>query len=282
MAIDWAILVPALAAPGLAWRWWGVWGLSVLPFAILVIGNRQHALGVLGHEGAHRLIAPRNRALNDGLTQVLCFWPLLADVNVYRGFHLAHHHKLNTPEDPENAYREAGAPHWDLPYTRAKLLRRCTLDALGGGFGEAWRIRRFMGPQSVFAAAGPITCALAITAVGAAFGHPWVVVLWYWSLGTTFVALWRARCWFEHAGVEHTHRLHLNLWQRHLVSPHNIWIHWEHHTLAGVPWWALPELREQAPEVPVITLDELFAFYEQHPRAPSGTPSRPAAGAQPS
>ena len=89
---------------------------------ITVIAARQHALGTLGHDGAHRLIC-RNRVLNDLLANILCTWPLMSNLSGYRAFHFEHYRKVGTPDDPElihknNEWRILNVPvlgQWPVP-----------------------------------------------------------------------------------------------------------------------------------------------------------------------
>ena len=66
----------------------------------IFIGTRQHALVVLAHEGAHRLVS-RKAWLNVWPANLFCFWPFFVDLSTYANFHLTHHRNLNTADDPE-------------------------------------------------------------------------------------------------------------------------------------------------------------------------------------
>jgi fatty acid desaturase len=64
--LDWAIIILCFRL-----AYWSLFETSSLILRIVtliplivVIAARQHALGILGHDGAHRLIC-RNRVLND-------------------------------------------------------------------------------------------------------------------------------------------------------------------------------------------------------------------------
>jgi len=266
VAGDWALIVGAFAAAAWLSTWWAYLA------ALLLVGNRQHALVILGHEGAHRLVT-RRRHLNDALTQVLCFWPVGIDVASYREFHFAHHRNLNTPDDPEMAYREMGAPGWDVPRPRWQVALRFAADLVGLGALEVFRIFRFARPHGWRGASGPVVLHGAVIGASVVAGAWWIPVLW-WSAGlTSFSAVWRFRCWLEHLGTEDTHRLHLTAVERFLFAPHNISYHWEHHHCSGIPFWNLPRLRRETPGVPVIRLWELFRYYERCAKIASGTPT---------
>ena len=88
------------------------------------------------------------------------------------------------------------------------------------------------------------------------------------SKPTTFWAVFRLRVYMEHVGTDETHRVHLSLFQRALFAPHNIWIHWEHHTHPSVPYWALPEVRRHYTHVPILTYNELLFGGKLHQATP--------------
>src|SRR5512140_1638081 len=74
------------------------------PFTILlalaVIGTRQLGLSVLMHEAAHRTLF-KNRTVNDVVGNWLCAYPVWSDLRPYRNYHLQHHAKNWTSEDPD-------------------------------------------------------------------------------------------------------------------------------------------------------------------------------------
>ena len=77
--------------------------------ALLVIGNRQHALAILGHDGTHFTLS-HDRKLNDFLTNLLAFWPIGLTVSGYRDA------ALQTPQAHGNRRRpRAGAQTFTKP-----------------------------------------------------------------------------------------------------------------------------------------------------------------------
>src|SRR5258706_10150001 len=94
-AADWAIIVTAYMIAARAHHF------IVYAAAIFVIGTRQHALGVLAHDGAHGLIS-RNRTVNRILTEIGA-WPLVVNVHGgYKEWHWEHHRELGTSDDPSS------------------------------------------------------------------------------------------------------------------------------------------------------------------------------------
>lgn len=260
-AIDWLVIVGAFAVVEM-----NPW--LVVP-AILVIGNRQHALTVLGHEGAHFALS-KSRRINDTVSGLLAFWPLGVTTSGYRNVHMKHHKHTNTQHDPELAHRSARAPQWDLPIGLGRILKYCVSDLVGGSFADYMIIVRFSKPDSRSEYLPVLALHAVFIAGSIATGLWWVSALWYVSLVTSFMMFFRLRTFLEHLGVMDTHRLQLNAWQRHIFAPHNIWYHWEHHTYPAVAYRKLPELRRLLPEKPAMTLGELLSFLATTPEIASG------------
>lgn len=67
--------------------------------AMVVIAGRQHALGVLGHDGCHFRIST-NRKLNGFIADIFCWLPIWYTNSRYGYEHLPHHRYVNTDKDP--------------------------------------------------------------------------------------------------------------------------------------------------------------------------------------
>jgi len=271
LAADWIPIVLAMVLARQINHW------AAYAFAAVVIGTRQHAIGILGHDGAHRL-ASRRRWLNKAVTQLFCFWPIGADMNAYRHFHFPHHKFLNTPRDPEMAYRLLGAPEWDVPCDRRGLVVRFLKDMIGLGTFEAFRVLYSIRPTKLSELAGPVLTLAAAVAVTALTGTLWVLILWYAAFFTAFVAVWRLRCWIEHVGTDDTHRLHVGLVVAWILAPHNVYMHWEHHKWPAIPYWNLPRARARDSSVPVQSFWELLRYYGRCRPVTSGEPTLDESG----
>src|SRR6185369_6198964 len=70
LAFDWGLIAATMVAVHLLHHHPLAWAA-----ALIVIGTRQHAISILGHEAVHRSVS-RKRWLNDTLAQVACFWPM--------------------------------------------------------------------------------------------------------------------------------------------------------------------------------------------------------------
>ena len=92
--------------------------------AIAVIGGRQLGFAILMHEAAHRILL-RDRRWNDWVGNWLCAYPVYLDVHPYRNYHLKHHAKTWTADDPD---LPLATP---FPVTRASLRRKIWRDLSG-------------------------------------------------------------------------------------------------------------------------------------------------------
>lgn len=251
-------------------QYFNQWFLYII--AALVIGIKQHALFILGHDGAHR-VACKSSKLNDFLTNLFCFWPVGTTMEGYRAFHFKHHKYLGTKEDPELEHQLWGAPEWDLPTNPGKIAYYLVKDILGLNLPQIYIIAKITQPPKKVMLVGPIlTVTICCTSL-ILTGFWWVPLLWFGSFLTVYWAVFRLRIWTEHIGTtENTHRLTLNWWQQWIFAPHNTYYHWEHHQWAWVPHWRLPEARLMDRSQPIISLTELIANHMNSEPIKSGMP----------
>jgi fatty acid desaturase len=263
-AMDWLVIAAAIAAICL-WPYF-----YTVIFGVLIIGNRQHALAILGHDGTHYTLS-RNAALNDFLTNLLCFWPLGLTVSGYRALHYAHHKNTGTENDPELGHKRMRAPQWDLPAKPRTVLRYALMDLIGYSFADYIIIVRFSKPQRRRA-----YLPLALFHVLAVSTVLWLgcwqaAAVWYFSLVTSFMMFFRLRLWLEHQGTGDTQRLALTWCQGAILSPHNAWHHWEHHKYPIIPYHKLPQVRQRLSGPAILTLRDLMAAFASARPIPSGT-----------
>jgi fatty acid desaturase len=268
-AMDWAVIAAALAAVAL---WPHV---AVFAAAVLVIGNRQHALTVLGHDGTHYTLSHKTR-LNDLLTNLLCFWPLGLTVSGYRALHYAHHAHTGTESDPELGHKRMRAPQWDLPNKPIRVLRHAMMDLIGYSLADYVIIVRFAKPQSRREYAPLALFHLAALGLLLWSGMWLAAAAWYVSLVTSFMMFFRLRLWLEHQGTDDTQRLALTWWQGALLAPHNAWHHWEHHNYPTIPYHRLPEARRRLAGPAILTLRDLVTALRTSPHVASGASLRSA------
>ncbi len=259
VVFDWALIAAAVGLFGLVPTWYG--RLAVLPAAVAVITCRQHALQVMGHEATHGLVC-RPRWLNDLLGELFCFAPFGGCGASFRSFHLAHHKHLGTAEDTERQGREELARlgiRWPLPMTRSYFLREVVLGVVGARFYVAvafvWSVR----PRTP----GGVALVLVwwATALAALYltGAWWVLALWVVPVLTALWSVTWVRMLYEHTGADGgTNRFAPNWWQRFLVWPHNIGLHYEHHARPNRPWHELAGLRSRLSGPEPVSVGTLF------------------------
>lgn len=222
--------------------------------AIAVIGGRQLGFAILMHDAAHRALL-RSRFWNDWVGNWLCAYPVWNDVHPYRKYHLQHHAKTWTSEDPD---LELAAP---FPITRTSLERKVWRD-LSGQTGwkrflailnrdlgrSRGRVRRDFG-AGLQALHGVVITNGVLLGLLTLFGHPALYLLWVVAWFTTYSLAMRIRSIAEHAMVpdiadelRNTRTTLARWWERLLIAPNRVNFHLEHHLLMTVPHYNLPRL----------------------------------------
>lgn len=234
----------------------------LLPVVVLLIGSRQHALAILGHEGAHFLIV-RNRRVNDFVSQFFISWPLLICIaDGYRPWHFEHHRHLGSATDPELSYRDA--PVYRGRVTWMRVIKQFFGDLFGcGTFGALTFLQETFPSKRRLVFLIPITLWAFCFVTFGMVGLLWIPLLWSVSIITGFYSVFRVRTFSEHVGVpkagkETSHRFHPGTIFRFLFFPHNTWCHYEHHKWPQVPYYNLPKLRKLDSTKPILPLSELF------------------------
>lgn len=253
------VLYEWAAIAGLYWIGFRIGHPVVWMVVVVLLGSRQHGLGVLGHDGAH-FTAAKSKRVNDLASELFCFWPLMTGLGDFRRFHFNHHRHFGTEKDPELLFKNRWSERqWALPMTRARIVTYFLLDLVGCGLPELAKaywllgkvsLRSWLGPLAWWGLAGFL---LYRSGLGLALG------IWFLALGTSFWGFHRLRTWTEHVGTDSTHRVRANWWQRLLITPHCSWTHAEHHDHPSIPFWRREELRPQTD--PGTPMGELFASF---------------------
>jgi len=241
---QWAVIALAIALAEAAQAW------AVTLPALIVIATRQHALLVLMHEAAHRLIA-RRPWLNDAIGNLLLAFPLTLSVARYRAHHFRHHRHLNTREDPDFADSV-------LPPGRRHFFGLLLRDLTGWSALATLRSAQGFGLLGLFAAQPAAVrqeralavVFLAVAVAGIAGLGLWRALLLYWLLPMLVFlpAILRVRGIAEHGGrldapaAMAARSLRVGWLERCLWAPCHINRHWEHHRHPAVPCYALPRL----------------------------------------
>lgn len=276
VVFDWILIVGAMYFAIQYPVWW------VIAIAVVIIGSRQHALGVLAHDGAHGHGLSR-LWLNDIVTNLFCLWPVGMDLAAYRSYHFAHHKYFGTVHDPELESKYWAGPNWDTPLTKGRLLRNFLLDLAGIGIlmykrrlmvaflkGELPKKQLEAERKSLFSDVHRFGYLATIVLILLLLDLWIVLFLWVVSIITAGFAFFRIRVWSEHGGIFGTHRFTPTWWQRFLFFPHNTWCHYEHHKWSTIPLKNLPKARLLDTEVPVGTTSDIFHAILTAPIIPSG------------
>ena len=255
--------------------WLAFWLVAAAPnpvtivLALFLIGTRQLGMAIVMHEAAHRTMF-RSRALNDRVGNWLAAYPVWADVVPYRAYHLQHHAKTGSAEDPDLGLVTP------FPITRESLRRKIWRDLsgqtgwkqfvavlkrdLGLGSRGARRNepademalslsrgeRRDAGWQKILPVAVTNAALLAILALA---GHAELYLLWVIAWFTTYRLVTRLRSIAEHAvtaddddPLRNTRTTIARPWERLFIAPNRVNYHLEHHLLMTVPHYNLPRM----------------------------------------
>jgi fatty acid desaturase len=254
-AEEWAAIGVAIAVSAYFWH------PALYLLAVLVIGSRQHALLIIGHDASHYRYLPK-RWQNDLFANLFLMWPTFASVEGFRKFHGTHHQYTNLPQDGNRhiwyTHDAAGELEsgWIFPKTRLGLalvlLRRALF--LTGMF---WIVRGMVGSLLVPSPHWMIAAKLAFYSVVAGavtFFDAWGGFLLYWIVPfcTWHIAVQYMRIICEHSAVASeqedyaiTRTTIPTLLESLFILPRNVGYHLEHHWYPSVPFYRLPALHRE-------------------------------------
>jgi len=257
IAAQWLCILALAAFAITISTWWSY--LIVLPF----IAGRQHALGVLGHDGSHYRLSS-NKTVNDWVSDYLCMLPTFFSISRWREEHITHHRFINSSDDPYlkdfKAYEQ-----WHWPKTRTAALKVLLGDlfglALHTALEPAKRWAPFFNVKPELSAAEKFRVwtfypglVLAVSLTGNWFNF---LVLWLVPMLTFGIFFVRWRTIAEHLGlgdphdVNGTRHVDAGFIERLFFSPLGINYHIDHHIFPGVPFYNLPRLHQRLLQEPV-------------------------------
>jgi fatty acid desaturase len=223
-------------------------------FALTVIGTRQLGLSILMHEAAHRTLF-KNRMVNDVVGNWVCAYPVWSDLGPYRRYHLRHHAKNWTSEDPD---LNLATP---FPVTWASMRRKIWRDLSGQtawkrvkytlkrDLGSGLNVQQFGSNAGWRNLRGVATTNVVLLGILAACGHPALYLLWIGAWFTTHHLVVRLRSIAEHAMIpdrndplRNTRTTLARWWERLLLAPNYVNYHLEHHLIMTVPHYNLPRM----------------------------------------
>ncbi len=254
----------------------------VILLAIFLVGTRQHALFVVGHDAAHYLLYD-NRRIND-LVGRACATLQGLSMCTYRVIHRLHHNNLYGELDPDTAL------HGGYPRGRSYLIKKLLKDLSGM---TAWKTYAYFlgGAPGLNTATNVALRPLDDTSAKlrqearsdrnlvVAF-HVLALVFFYWQgLLVEYLVLWvlplvtvvqailRLRAIAEHGATTDfsspltAARTNVTpAWLAWLIFPHHVNYHIEHHLYASVPHYNLPELHREMASRGVLEGAEVIPF----------------------
>lgn len=250
----------------------------VYVIAAVVIARSQLALGVMTHEAAHGLLAPRRR-VNDAIGQALAAGPLWLSLRTYRSGHLAHHRAPMHRNDPVAVVFGID----DYPVTRRTLIRRLLAYACGiGYFTSVLKLARGAYSHAMpKVAKSPAYIAWELVSMLASnallfgllarAGHPWLYVgLWIVPSITLLPFAGQIRAIFEHAALpacadqsRNARTIVRRSWQTFLFGPHAVHYHIEHHLFTRIPFYHLAGVHRELAQRRLLPAGNLYAGYGQ-------------------
>lgn len=229
------------------------WPLYIL--AVIFIGARLLALGLIMHESVHGLIS-KNKMLNDILAELFCAWPLFISMRSYRIKHLAHHKWLNTENDPD--YVAKTDEKWNFPMSFNHFLKIIITQISGLGVFETFRVMSSKQMKikkektPVWYHIARVSFYLILIPLFLYLGKGMILVK-YWIIP---FATWtqfanRLRRIAEHSGIKdkalamQTRTTKHSFLMRLFLVPKNISYHCEHHLYPGIPCYHLPKVHNE-------------------------------------
>lgn len=241
--------------------------------AVCIIAGRQLGLGVIMHECGHHTFFNSRRA-NSFFGQWFAGKPSFNDIHLYTDNHVNHHRKGGTPEDPDLTNYQA------YPVSKASFKRKITRD-LTGQTGLRFLLQIIKTSmaigsedldqrQAAKAAWGIWLAQAALLAILALTMSPWLYLVWLAAMLTVFMLISRIRQIGEHAAVpelfhpdarRHARTTYANWLERLLIAPNCVNYHLEHHFMASVPCYRLPEFHRTLKSRGAYSDTEIFASY---------------------
>ena len=259
--LTWSLIVFSF---GLVYIWPNFITITI---AIILIGGRQLALGILMHEAAHNTLLPKIYG-KDLISRWLICAPLAFDLRSYREEHLNHHRYLGTNKDPDTPLTKP------YPTTKRKLLKRFIRDKSGQtaltriigiyymatghiAYTSNGNIQRLGKPSKSKALKNltknlypTIVFNLILFAILSMF-EPSLYLLWLGSYMTTFSLFLRIRSIAEHAGLPNiedqffnARNLSAGILERLTIAPHGVNYHLDHHLFMQIPHYHLSKLHK--------------------------------------
>jgi len=250
VGVNWGLVLGSMALVA-AWP-----NPLTIVLALFVIGARQLGMAVLMHEAAHFSLFSSKR-VNDWVGTWLCAYPVWTDLYAYRKYHMGHHARTWTRDDPD---LNLATP---FPVTRESLRRKFWRDLSGqtGWKRVKYTLKRDLGlhegkmvrtKDDARAFHGMLVTNALLFGLLLAAGHPALYLLWVAAFLTTNMLVTRIRAIAEHSMVtdpadplQNTRTTVASPFERLFVAPNGVNYHLEHHLLMTVPHYKLRDMHEK-------------------------------------
>jgi fatty acid desaturase len=244
---NWAIVLGAMALVS----WWPN-PITIL-LALLLIGARQLGMAVLMHEASHFSLFS-SKKVNDWVANWLCAYPVWSDLAAYRRYHMGHHARTWTKDDPDLSLATP------FPVTPESLRRKIWRDLSGqtGWKRVKYTLKRDLGlaefkmgrtGESAEAFRGMLVSNAVLLFALALVGRPELYLLWVVAFLTTNMLVTRIRAIAEHSMItdpsdplQNTRTTLASPLERLFLAPNGVNYHLEHHLLMTVPHYRLAEM----------------------------------------
>jgi fatty acid desaturase len=239
------------------WSYWWLWIVG-----IFIVGTRQHALGIMAHEGTHYLVA-RKKFWNDLLSNWLAAYSLTYPVEGYRTNHLIHHRLLDTPHDPERASIDNFPQDWTYPLPKRRFFLMLLRDIVGVYQIQTAKLAKYIWVIPGGRLRHVFKVALfhgIVIAVALMTGYLWTyLLLWLVPLITVALLCFRLRTAAEHSALHRPEKRYVRREvdtmvttrttigcpiMRFLLAPYHMSFHIEHHLYPSVPVFRLRALHK--------------------------------------
>lgn len=226
---------------------------STTPLALLILGNRQRALGNILHDAAHRNLT-RDRQVNDFMARALIAPLLFLSLSHYRSLHFRHHVDLGAQAtDPDLIpIPPKKARSWVIAVAMNALSIRAVLGSVFGHLLDS--AVPLAGRLYIIAWWSVLVVAVAaVTGVGSAAV---MLALWLAARATVFHLITTFREMCDHHGLapggvfSFTRDITASGAWTVLIHPRNNAYHLTHHLLPAVPYYRLPEAQRLFSDLP--------------------------------
>jgi fatty acid desaturase len=237
--------------------------------AIILIGARQQSLAAVAHDGVHYLVS-KNKKLNDIVTNIFIYFPTFSSQKKYRTFHILHHVKTNSDDDPDYINKKDNI-EYKFPQSRIVFFKNIFKYVFGVHYismlcntSKTWK-QKFKYILKGFAGIRPlekvkykenkkelfatVSFNLALISLLVLTGNFWYYLLfWVCPFFLYIPFIFRIRSICEHFGIkkdkiDHSRTMYPNLFDRIFLGLNwNLTYHLDHHLFPSIPSYNVKKL----------------------------------------